>query len=56
MGIADLRRSQLHQLSSFDLTSLTVALGITLLVAVGSAFLPAHDAAQTNPIDTILGE
>jgi predicted lysophospholipase L1 biosynthesis ABC-type transport system permease subunit len=54
--IARLMRSQLYQLSSFDFPSFTIALGITLLVALGSTFLPARDAAQTNPIDAIRSE
>lgn len=56
VGIAHLLRSQLYQLSSFDLVSFTIALGITLLVAMGSAFVPAHDAAQTNPMEAIRSE
>jgi predicted permease len=56
MGIAHLLRSQLYQLSSFDLPSFSVALGITLLVSLGSAFVPAHDAAQINPMEAIRGE
>ena len=54
--IAHLLRSQLYQLSSFDLLSFTTALGITLLVALGSAFLPAHGAAQINPMEAIRSE
>ena len=56
IGIAHLLRSQLYQLGSFDLPSFTIAVGITLLVVVGSAFVPAHDAAQTNPMDAIRSE
>lgn len=56
MGIAHLMRSQLYRLSSFDLTSFAIALGVTLLVAVGSAFLPARAAAETNPMEAIRSE
>jgi len=56
MGIGHLLRSQLYQLSSFDLPSFSVALGITLLVSLGSAFVPAHDAAQINPMEAIRSE
>ena len=56
MAIAHLLRSQLYQLSSFDLPSFTAALGITLLVSLGSAFVPAHVAAQINLMESIRSE
>jgi predicted permease len=56
IAIADLLRSQLYQLSSFDMPSFTAALGITLLASLASAFVPAHTAAQIDPMEAIRGE
>ena len=53
VGVAHLLRSQLYQLNNFDPVTFGMALGITLLVAVGSAFLPASSAAKINPMDAI---
>jgi ABC-type antimicrobial peptide transport system permease subunit len=56
VGLAHLLRSQLYELNSFDLPTFTAAWGITLLVSVGSAFLPARSAARINPMDAIRSE
>ncbi|MBV9183237.1 MAG: ABC transporter permease [Acidobacteria bacterium] len=55
-AIAHLLRSQLYQLSSFDLYSFLTALGITLLVALGSTYFPAQKAAQIDPMESIRSE
>jgi predicted permease len=55
-AVAHLMRSQLYHVNGFDLPSFAVASGITLLVSIGSAFLPALRAAQVNPIDAIRSE
>jgi predicted permease len=54
--IAHLLRSQLYQLSSFDVASFAAALGITVLISLGSACVPAYDAAQINPMEAIRNE
>jgi predicted permease len=56
VGLAHLLRSQLYQLNNFDLLTFTGALGVTVLVSVGSAFLPARSAARINPMDAIRSE
>jgi predicted permease len=56
VGVAHLMRSQLYQVNGFDLPSFAAALGITLLVSIGSTFLPALRAAQINPMDAIRSE
>ncbi len=56
IGIGRLLRSQLYQLSSFDLVSFAAALGITLAVALVATFVPAYNAAQTNPMEAIRSE
>ena len=56
LGVAHLLRSQLYQLNAFDTPSFTASLAITLLVSIGSAFLPACRAAQINPMDAIRSE
>ena len=56
IGIGRLLRSQLYQLSSFDLVSFAAAFGITLAVALASTFVPAYNAAQTNPMEAIRSE
>ena len=53
LGAAHLLRSQLYQLSYLDLGSFCSALVITLVVAVGSAILPARKAASVNPIEAL---
>ena len=56
LAVAYGMRSQLYQLSSFDLASFTAALAITLVVAVVASVLPARTAANLNPVDTIRSE
>jgi predicted permease len=56
LGVAHLMRSQLYQVKEFDLLSFIAALGLTLLVSVGAALLPAWHAAQIDPVSAIRSE
>ena len=56
VGVAHLMRSQMYKVNGFDLPSFTAAFGITLLVTIGSTFLPALRAAHINPMDAIRSE
>jgi len=56
LAVARLLRSQLYQLSSFDLASFAAACAISLAVTIGAAAVPARSAANLNPIDTIRTE
>ncbi len=50
---AHLLRSQLYRMSAADPKSFAAALAITLLLAVGAAYLPARSAARVDPIKAL---
>jgi ABC-type antimicrobial peptide transport system permease subunit len=56
LAVAYLLRSQLYRLTSFDPSTFAASVAITLLVALGSALLPARTAANINPMDAIRNE
>jgi predicted permease len=49
-------RSQLYQMSYFDLASFSAAIIITLFVVVAAAFLPAWRAARVDPMVALRSE
>ncbi len=56
LAVAYLLRAQLYRLTAFDLPSFAVSVAITLVVALGSALIPARTAAKINPMDAIRNE
>lgn len=53
IALARLFRSQLYGVTVFDSATLASALGLTALMVVLAAVLPAHRAASVNPVEAL---
>jgi ABC-type antimicrobial peptide transport system permease subunit len=51
--VSRLLRSQLYQVAYVDPVSFAIALGVTLIVAVGASFAPAYRASRVDPVEAL---
>jgi ABC-type antimicrobial peptide transport system permease subunit len=56
VALAQLFRSQLYGVKSFDLPSLSIALGVVAAMVLAAAILPARRAAAVEPMQALRSE